>query len=205
MYRSVAREDLAHPVPDEVDDDWKSSCSASAEPISLMTASSSVARSSRLGQQALRLVEQARVLEGDAHGRGDGRDEPLVAIRERVARGFARRPAPRWPPSQTEDWNAQPRLGRGRLGSRPHRPHGSTPPLARRPSQSAAASFAFSTREVGSLTCRLIGTLVKPTARVELVGEEIWSCCGSTMRDVTCPWNSNIAASRSPTSSITES
>ena len=51
---------------------WNSSCSASAAPISLMTASSAGALV-RLGQQPLRLVEQPGVLEGDAHARGERR------------------------------------------------------------------------------------------------------------------------------------
>ena len=35
-----------------------------------------------LGEEPLRLVEQARVLEGHAHARGEGREEPLVGLGE---------------------------------------------------------------------------------------------------------------------------
>ena len=45
---------------------------------------SSAARSFALGQEALRLVEQPDVLEGDAQARGQGRQEPDVAVAEGV-------------------------------------------------------------------------------------------------------------------------
>ena len=38
-----------------------------------------------LGQQALRLVEQAGVLERDAQARGERREQPLVGLAERVS------------------------------------------------------------------------------------------------------------------------
>ena len=43
----------------------------------------------RLGQQALRLVEEARALERDGHARGERAQEPLICL---VVRIGARRP-----------------------------------------------------------------------------------------------------------------
>ena len=62
---------------------WNSSCRASAAPISLIT-DSSAARSFGLGEEALRLVEEPGVLEGDAHARGERAEQPFVGFAERV-------------------------------------------------------------------------------------------------------------------------
>ena len=56
---------------------------------------SSAARWSVSAEQALRLVEQARVLEGDAHARGDVAQQPLVGVAEGVrARRLSRAMTP---------------------------------------------------------------------------------------------------------------
>ena len=45
---------------------------------------SSAARSFGLGQQALRLVEEPRVLERDAHAGGERREQALIGLAERM-------------------------------------------------------------------------------------------------------------------------
>ena len=59
----------------------KSSCRRRASPTSLMTASSA-ARSVGLGQEALGLVEEPCVLEGDTQARGQRREQVDVAVAE---------------------------------------------------------------------------------------------------------------------------
>src|SRR4029079_12142012 len=67
-----------------------------------------------LDEEAFRLVEEAGVLERDAHARGDRADHAFIALAERVALGLARRARPA-PLASAGDRDAEPGFGRVRV------------------------------------------------------------------------------------------
>ena len=76
-------QDVAHPVTDRVHDRLEVELLAEGGADLVDDRELAVALLG-LGEQALRLVEEAGVLERDAHARGEGREQPLVGFAEAV-------------------------------------------------------------------------------------------------------------------------